>query len=135
MKNKGQEGEENVATSKNFHRGSTSGTKSVSSSSGTKSFKKKKGGKGNKADPATIYVAQKGKKAKVANKGKCFNCNVYEHWKRNCPKYLAEKRKAKEGKYDLLILETILVENDTSTWILDSGAINHVCSSMQGISS
>ena len=36
-----------------------------------------------------------------------------------------------EGKYDLLILESCLVEDDSSPWIVDSGATNHVCSSMQ----
>ncbi|TYK25935.1 gag/pol protein [Cucumis melo var. makuwa] len=69
-------------------------------------------------------------KAKVAIKGKCFHCNVDGHWKRNCPKYLA-KKKEKEGKYDLLELETCLVENDQNSWILDSRATNHVCSSLQ----
>lgn len=59
MKNKGHEEEAIVATSKSFHRGSTSGTKFESSSSGTKSFKKKKkSGKGNKASP-TVAVARK----------------------------------------------------------------------------
>ncbi|KAA0037281.1 gag/pol protein [Cucumis melo var. makuwa] len=56
-------------------------------------------------------IATEGKvKAKVAIKGKCFNCNVDGHWKRNCPKYLA-KKKEKEG------------------------ATNHVCSSLQETSS
>ncbi|KAA0058181.1 gag/pol protein [Cucumis melo var. makuwa] len=50
------------------------------------------------------------KKAKAA-KGICFHCNQEGHWKRNCPKYLAEKKKAKQG------------------------ATNHVCSSFLGISS
>ena len=58
-KRKGQHGEANVASSsKQFHRGSTSRTKSASSSS-KKEWKKKKGNKGNKANQAT---PQKGKK-------------------------------------------------------------------------
>ncbi|KAL0561491.1 hypothetical protein IC582_001919 [Cucumis melo] len=132
MKIKGQKGEANVATStRKFHRGSTSGTKSMPSSSGNKKWKKKKGGQGNKAN---LAAAKTTKKAKAA-KGICFHCNQEGHWKRNCPKYLAEKKKAKQGKYDLLVLETCLVENDDSAWIIDSGATNHVCSSFQGISS
>ncbi|KAA0026286.1 gag/pol protein [Cucumis melo var. makuwa] len=132
MKIKGQKGEANVATStRKFHRGSTFGTKSVSSSSGNKKWEKEKGGQGNKANPAT---AKTSKKAKVA-KGICFHCNQEGYWKRNCPKYLVEKKKIKQGKYDLLVLKTCLVENDDSAWIIDSGATNHVCSSFQGISS
>ena len=52
------------------------------------------------------------------------------HYKRNYPKYLAEKKNEKEGKYDLLVLETCLVENDQNLWILDSGATSHVYSSL-----
>ena len=65
-------------------------------------------------------------------KGKCFHCNKDGHWKRNCPKYLAELREKKAtGKYDLLVIESLLVEDDKSAWIIDSGATNHVCSSLQ----
>ena len=50
---------------------------------------KKKKGKGK------ATAEQKGKK-KVANKGKCFYYKTDGHYKRNCPKYLAEKRAEKE---------------------------------------
>ena len=39
------------------------------------------------------------------------------------------------GKYDLLVSKTCLVEDDLSPWIVDSGATNHVCSSLQMLSS
>ncbi|KAA0032339.1 gag/pol protein [Cucumis melo var. makuwa] len=91
-------------------------------------FDEKSQGKGH-----TTAAEGKGK-AKVAIKGKCFHCNMNGHWKRNCLKYLA-KKKEKEGKYDLLILDTCFVENDQNVWILDSGATNHVCSSLQETSS
>ena len=61
--------------------------------------------------------------------GKCFHCDIVGHWKRNCKKYLLELKK--KGKLDLLILEASLVEDDKSLWIVDSGATNHICSSMQ----
>ena len=57
------------------------------------------------------------------------------YWKRNCTKYLFELKNKKKGKYDLLVLEACLVEDDTSTWIVDSGATNHICSSLQTLSS
>ena len=126
MKNKGPiNGETNVAHCKKFHKGSSSRSKSVPSSSCSKKIQKKKRGKGK----APTVGKNKGK-AKVADKGKCINCNVDGHWKRNCPKYLAEKKKEKAGKYDLLVLETCLVENDYNAWILNSGATNHICSSL-----
>lgn len=43
-------------------------------------------------------------------------------------KYLAEKKKAKEGKYNLLVLETCLIKNDGSARIiiLEAIATNHI---------
>ena len=70
-------------------------------------------------------------KATLKSKGKCFHCNQDDHWKRDCKKYLDELKKNKQGKLDLLVMETCLVENDFSTWIVDSGASNHVCTSLQ----
>ncbi|KAA0032907.1 gag/pol protein [Cucumis melo var. makuwa] len=93
-------------------------------------IQKKKGGKGK----SPTAVAEGKGKTKIAIKGKYFHYNVDVHWERNCPKYLA-KKKEKEGKYDLLVLETCLVENDQNVWILDSRAINHVCFSLQGTTS
>ncbi|KAA0047360.1 gag/pol protein [Cucumis melo var. makuwa] len=93
---KGQkEGDENVAHSKRFQKGSSSRTKFTPSFSGSKKIQKKKEGKGN---GPTAAAEGKGK-TQVAIKGKCFHYNVDEHWKRNYPKYLANKKK-KEVKYD-----------------------------------
>ncbi|KAA0064277.1 gag/pol protein [Cucumis melo var. makuwa] len=83
--------EANVAHSRRF----------VPSSFGSQKIQKRKEGKGK---GPTIAVEGKGK-TKVVIKGKCFHCNVDEHWKTNCPK------------------------------ILDSGTTNHVCSSLQETSS
>ena len=74
---------------------------------------------------------------KTTKKGKRYHCDENGHWLRNYLKYLAQKKAEKEaqGKYDLLVLETCLVENENSTWILDSGATNHICFSFQENSS
>ena len=79
----------------------------------------------------------KNSKGKKVAKGKCYHCNQDGHWLRNCPKYLVEKKAKKEaqGKYDLLALETYLVEYDSSTWILDLWATNYIYFSFHETSS
>ncbi|KAI9153011.1 hypothetical protein LWI28_004372 [Acer negundo] len=81
-----------------------------------------------KGKPKTKKAQSKKKGASIdKSKGKCFHCDKVGHWKRNCPQYLEEvaKKKKKKGKYDLLVHESCLVEDDFSPWIVDSGATNH----------
>ena len=85
---------------------------------------KPKGGNKNKKKKAVIPVTKSDAMKKP--KGKCFKCRQKGHWKRNCPK--ATK---KLGMGDLLVVEACLVENFNDKWIIDSGATNHVCYSLQ----
>ena len=59
-------------------------------------------------------------------KGKCFKCGQKGHWKQNCPQ-IAKK----QGMGNLNVVEACLVENYNDKWIIDSGATNHVCYSLQ----
>ena len=60
-------------------------------------------------------------------KGKCFLCGEKGHWKINCPKSLNKKE---EGNVNYL--ETCFLADSTDSWIIDSGATNYVCYSLQG---
>ena len=103
--------------------------------------KKRKNNKGastgrpkNKQAAPKASDKKKGSKEKKP-KGKCFHYEVDGHWKRNCNKYLSELKEKKKGKFDLLVLEANLVEVDSQSWIIDSGSTNHICSSLQMLSS
>ncbi|KAI3471446.1 hypothetical protein Pfo_031193, partial [Paulownia fortunei] len=102
----------------------------VTSTGPSSSKPKGKGGnkrkKSNKKGPQ-----QQAKKAKSDGKpkGKCFYCGQKGHWKRNCPEYLASK---KQGNGELSFIESCLVVDSTDTWIVDSGATNHICNTLQG---
>ncbi|TYK29862.1 gag/pol protein [Cucumis melo var. makuwa] len=98
---KGKEVEANIATTEKELVGGSSSKTRV----GPSQIKKKGKGK-----------TPKNSKGKKVAKGKCYHCNEDGHWLRNCPEYLAEKKAEKEaqGKYDLLAIETCLLEYDTS---------------------
>ena len=84
----------------------------------TKRKKKSNGGSGARPNKAKKAPSSSGKKKNNSKekvpKGKCFHCGVDGHWKRNCSKYLSELKDKKRGKFDLLVLETYLVEDDSS---------------------
>ena len=121
-KTRPKEGEANVAEYK------------PSSSFGRKSKKRKTHKVGLEHNPRKEPGKKNNPKDKKP-KGKCFHCGVEGHWKRNYNKYISELKDKKKGKYDLLVSEACLVEDDLSPWIVDSGATNHVCSSLQMFSS
>ena len=85
---------------------------------------KPKGGNKNKKKKAVIPVTKSDTMKKP--KGKCIKCGQKGHWKQNCPK---ATKKPSIG--DLLVVEACLVENFNDKWIIDSGATNHVCYSLQ----
>ena len=85
---------------------------------------KPKGGNKNKKKKAVIPVTKSD--AMKKSKGKCFKCGWKGHWKQNC-----SKATKKPGMGDLLVVEACLVENFNDKWIIDSGATNHVCYSLQ----
>ncbi|PON89309.1 hypothetical protein TorRG33x02_148520, partial [Trema orientale] len=131
-KDKGKDGSATVAEANVAEENPSTSNKNkkrkIKGASGSKPKKRKKGNTNTKKNNS------KDKKPK----GKYFHCRVEGHWKRNCNKYLSELIEKKKGKYDLLVLEDCLVEEDLfdiSSEIVDSGATNHVCSSFQILSS
>ena len=124
-KTRPKEGEANVAEYK------------PSSSSGSKNKKRKntRGGSGAQPNKGTKGKGKKNNPKDKKPEGKCFHCRVEGHRKRNCNMYLSELQDKKKGKYDLLVSEACLVEDDLSPWIVDSGATNYVCSCFQMLSS
>ena len=124
-KTRPKEGEENVAEHK------------PSSSSGSKNKKRKntQGGSGAQPKKGTKGRGKKNNPKDKKPKGKCFHCRVEGHWKRKCNKYLFEMKDKKKGKYDLMVSEAYIVEDDLSPWIVDSGTTNHVCFSLHMLSS
>ena len=102
----------------------------------TTSFKKKgKGKKGNFKQNGKQVAAQ-GKKPKSGPKPetKCFYCKGTGHWKRNCPKYLADKKDGKlKGIFDIHVIDVYLTNARISAWVFDTGSVAHICNSKQGL--
>ena len=88
----------------------------------TTSFKKgKKDGKGVAAPGKPVA----GKKSKNGPKPEteCFYCKGKGHWKRNCPKYLADKKAGNtKGICDIHVIDVYLT---------NTGAVAHICNSKQ----
>ena len=72
-------------------------------------------------------------KARPKPETECFYCKGNGHWKRNCPKYLADKKdgKVNEGIFDRDVIDVFLTNARISTWVFDTGSIAHFCNSKQ----
>src|SRR3989337_2310831 len=71
------------------------------------SFKKGKGRKGNfKKNGKTVAAPAKKPKAGPKPETECFYCKGPGHWKRNCTKYLADKKdgKVSKGIFDIHVI-------------------------------
>ena len=64
---------------------------------------------------------------------KCFYCKGTGHWKRNCPKYLADKKdgKVNKGICDIHVIDVYLTNARSSTWVFDTGSVANIFNSKQ----
>ena len=102
----------------------------------TSSFKKKgKGKKGNfKKNGKQVAAQVKKPKSGPNPKTECFYYKGTGHWKRNCPKYLANKKDGKvKGIFDIHVIDVYLTNSRSSAWVFDTGLVAHICNSKQGL--
>ena len=64
----------------------------------------------------------------------CFCCNGTGHWKRNYPKYLAEKKDGKvKGIFDIHVIDVYLTNYHSCAWVFGNGSVVNICNSKQGL--
>src|SRR3990170_6038212 len=60
-------------------------------------------------------------------------CKENGHWKRNCPKYLADKKdgKVNKGIFDIHVIDVYLTSINSSPWVFDIGSVAKISNSKQ----
>ena len=93
----------------------------------TTSFKKKGKGKMGNFKKNCKPIAAQVKKPKSGPKPEteCFYCKGTGHWKRNCPKYLADKKdgKVNKGICDIHVIDVYLTRARSSTWVFGTSSV------------
>ena len=100
----------------------------------TTRFKKKgKEKKGNfKKNDKQVAAQVKKPKSGPKPETECFYCKGTGHWKRNCPKYLAEKQDGKvKGIFDIHVIDVYLTNARSSAQVFDTGSVADICNSKQ----
>ena len=72
-------------------------------------------------------------KARPKPETECFYYKGNGHWKRNYPKYLADKKdgKVNKGIFDIQIIDVFLTSVHSSTWVFDTSSIANISNSKQ----
>ena len=86
------------------------------------SSKKGKGKKGNfKKNGKKVASPMKKPKARPKPETECFYCEGNGHWKRNCPKYLADKKddKVNESIYDIHVIDVYITSVYSNPSVFD----------------
>jgi hypothetical protein len=96
--------------------------------------KSTKGPKGKKPQRDGKHVASPPKAPKANPRVKCLNCKGDGHWKRNCPKYLEDKKAGKvvardKGICDIYVIDIYLTSAYSNTWVFDTGSVANICNS------
>src|SRR4051812_24410308 len=93
----------------------------------TTSFKEKgKGKKGNfKKNGKQVATQVKKPKSVPKPETKCFYCKGTSHWKRNCPKYLADKKdgKVNKGIFDIQTINMYFTSAHSNPSVFDTGSV------------
>ena len=93
----------------------------------TTSFKEKgKGKKGNfKKNGRQVAAQVKKPKSRPKPETKCFYCKGTGHWRRNCPKYLVDKKdgKVNKGIFDIQVIDVYLTSVYSSPWVFDTCSV------------
>ena len=101
----------------------------------TTSFNKKgKGKKGNfKKNGKQVAAQVKKPKSGPKPETECFYCKGTGQWKRNCPKYLSDKKdgKVNKGICDIHVIYVYLTNARSSAWVFDTGSVAHICNLKQ----
>ena len=100
----------------------------------TTSFKKKGDGKkGNfKRNGKEVVAPMKKPKAGPKPETGCSYCKGNGHQKRNCPKYLAEKKDGKvKGIFDIHVIDVYLTSVRSNPWVFDTGSVAKISNSKQ----
>ena len=72
-------------------------------------------------------------KARPKPETECFYCKGNGHWKRNCPKYLADKKDGKVNKsiYDIYVIDVYFTSVHSSPSLFDTGSVVKICNSKE----
>ena len=93
----------------------------------TTSFKKgKRKKKGNfKKNSKQVAAQEKKPKSGPKPETECFYYKQTGHWKRNCPKYLADKKdgKVNKGIFDIHVIDVYLTSVRSCPWVFDTSSV------------
>jgi hypothetical protein len=103
-----------------------------------KSGKSTKGLKGRKPQKDDNRFAGPPRALKIKPGVKCLYCMGDGHWKRNCLKYLEDKKASKVvakeiGIFDIHVIDIYLTSVRSNTWVFDTGSVANICNSQQDL--